>query len=977
MLPENVVKLETHWVQAWVCLLLLLGLSACTPTRPPQAQARPLPPMAKSQTGAESSAATPFLRIETGMHTAPIRRIAVDQQERYLVTASHDKTARVWDLRTGRLLQILRPPIGEGDEGKLYAVAISPDGTTVAVGGWTSPSDAKENIYFFDRASGHLTRRISGLPNVIKHLAYSQDGLQLAAALGGGNGIRAYRTDDLREVFKDADYGDDSYSVEFDRQGRLVSTSRDGYLRLYDKSFHLLAKQKAPGGNEPYSACFSPDGSKIAVGFNDTTAVNVLAGDTLELLYAPDTHGVSNGSLNTVAWSQDGQWLYAGGMYIDGSGYNAISRWAKAGRGDYSEGPAANNTIFHIHALSQNRLVFGTGYPMWGVLDATGRTLMVDTSFIVDHRHIRNNNLLLAVRGDVVEFQFPQNGRILPTYFDVSQRRWQLDESSTTQLSPPRTTASGLNITDWEYNIKPQLNGQTLKLEPSEMSRSLAIAPDGKRFLLGTEWYLNLFDRQGKLLGSAPTPGTTYAVNISGDGRWAVAAFGDGTIRWYGLEDGQERLAFFPHADGKRWVLWTPEGFFDASPGAEELIGYHINQGPDKEGQFVEVKQLYSLFYRPDLVAKRFQGDEQPIREALAKIGDVRQVLAGGLPPALELLSKPEVTQTEPDYTLQFKVNDLGGGIGKLIYRINGKLIEGRPIGIGIPGHAPLNTRFPLAPGENIIEVSATNDKGQIESRSIRAVVNLQQPQRQASMYVLALGISQYRDHAMELKFADKDADALTTELKQNGAGLFKSVQVKMLLNQQATLANIQAAFAELSGKVQPQDVFVLYLAGHAKTLNGSYHFAPWEMIYENGAALHTNSLDQDKLNELLVKIQAQKSVILLDTCESGSFKLASRGLEQKTAIDQLMHATGSAVLAATQDDKMALEGYQQHGVFTFALLEGMKKADSNNNQQIEIDELASYVAELVPRITKQQWGYEQFPMRELHKMSFPIGMKP
>ena len=63
MLPENVVKFETHWVQAWVGLLLLLGLSACTPTRPPQAQAR---------TGAESPAATPFLRIETGMHTAVI-----------------------------------------------------------------------------------------------------------------------------------------------------------------------------------------------------------------------------------------------------------------------------------------------------------------------------------------------------------------------------------------------------------------------------------------------------------------------------------------------------------------------------------------------------------------------------------------------------------------------------------------------------------------------------------------------------------------------------------------------------------------------------------------------------------------------------------------------------------------------------------------------------------------------------------------
>jgi len=209
MLPEKFVKFETHWVQAWVCLLLLLGLSACTPTRPPQAQTR---------TGAESSAATPFLRIETGMHTAIINRIAVDQQERYLVTASDDKTARVWDLQTGKLLQILRPPIGEGYEGRLFAVAISPDGTTVAVGGFTAPTNALQksnavNIYFFNLASGHLTRRISGLPNVITHLAYSLDGLQLAAALGGNNGIRVYRTDDLRETFKDTDYGDNGMLI--------------------------------------------------------------------------------------------------------------------------------------------------------------------------------------------------------------------------------------------------------------------------------------------------------------------------------------------------------------------------------------------------------------------------------------------------------------------------------------------------------------------------------------------------------------------------------------------------------------------------------------------------------------------------------------------------------------------------------------------------------------------------------------------
>ncbi len=977
MLPEYYYR----WVQTAVCLLLVLGMSVCAQAKPQaKAPTQPLPPMAKSSTSAEATAVQPFLRIETGMHTAIINRIAVDQQERYLVTASDDKTARVWDLQTRKLLQTLRPPIGEGNEGKLYAVAMSPDGKTVALSGWTVSTNASEesnafNIYLFDRASGHLTHQIRGLPNAILHLAYSFDGHYLAAALGGENGIRIYRSDDWQKVGKDTDYGAASYWVEFDTQGRLVSTSYDGYIRLYDKDFHLIAKQAAPGGKQPFSVRFSPDGSKLAVGFIYSTAVNVLSADTLALFYTPETKGIDNGNLSKVAWSHDGQWLYAGGRYVDGLKNCPILKWSQGGQGAYTALPAAQNTIQDIRTLTQNRLALGAGGPVWGVIDDTGRTVIGQSPLIVDHRDIE---LRLAEQGGIVEFQLKQAGKQQATRFDLNQRRWLLDVSNPTKLNPPHTTASGFNITDWQNTTKPQLNAQPLTLKPYETSRSLAITPDGKRFLLGTEWRLRLFDTQGQQQWETPIPGAAWAVNISGDGRWAVAAFSDGTIRWYGLEDGQERLAFFPHADGKRWVLWTPEGFFDASPGAEELIGYHLNQGPDKEGQFVEVKQLYNLFYRPDLVAKRFQGDEPAIAQALATIGDVRQVLAGGLPPSLELLSPAEVTQTKPDYTLQFKVKDQGGGIGQVIFRVNGTTLEGRPVGIGVPGHDPLSRHFTLATGKNIVEIIATNSKG-VESRAIQSVVQVEQPKQAASLYVLALGISQYRDKAMQLKYADADASAMLAELQQRGKGLFRTVEVKPLLNGQATLANIQAAFEEWSGKVQPQDVFVLYLAGHGKALDGNYHFVPWEMIYENEDSLRKNSLNQDKLRDLLAKIPAQKSLILLDTCEAGSLKLASlsRGLDQKTAIDRLMHATGRAVLAATSDTNMALEGYQQHGVFTFALLEGMKKADNNNNQQIEIDELAGFVFELVPKITQKKWGYEQFPMRELQGMSFAIGMKP
>jgi WD40 repeat protein len=237
----------------------------------------------QAQDAAPELPTEPILRIETGKHGADIKRIATDAENRFAVTASLDKTVRIWSLPDGRPMRVLRLPIDRGNMGNAYAVAISPDGTTVAVGGYTGYAD-HVNIFLFDRNSGELKQRLGDLPQAVLHLNYSPDGRRLAASLWGGNGIRVFDVGNgYRPLPSDMQYRGDSYSAAFDRTGRLVTASYDGSVRLYaaDRYQTPIARFDAPR-RQFYSVAFSPEGTRVAAGYRDTNDVVVLSGTDLK-----------------------------------------------------------------------------------------------------------------------------------------------------------------------------------------------------------------------------------------------------------------------------------------------------------------------------------------------------------------------------------------------------------------------------------------------------------------------------------------------------------------------------------------------------------------------------------------------------------------------------------------------------------------------------------------------------------------------
>jgi WD40 repeat protein len=948
------------------------------PPDEPQADRAAEPPLVDSPSAGPVEAATEppadtLLEIDAGMHTAYIRRIASDAAGRYVVTGSRDKTVRLWDMESRRLVRVLRPPVGAGYEGRIDAVSISPDGATIAGGGFTAyERDGTTSIYLFDRATGRLTRRLAGVRSVTLHLAWSPDGAYLATA---GHGVRVFRVRDGTLVGVDTAYQGDSHGVDFHGTGRLVSTSFDGAIRLYrvsESGLTLVDKQPAPGSKKPYTARFSPDGGAIAVGYLDSPRVDVLSGDRLHHLYSADTTGVSaDRNLRTVSWSADGRQLYAGGSHRLRE-TRMIRVWADAGRGAFKDLPAAQDTIFDIAPLRTGGIVYGAGDPLLGVFDAGGRKVFAQGAVTADF--IGNwAGFKVSPDGAVVLFGFERFGKS-PASFDLKDGRLARGPAPDARLAAPLASGPGLDIEGVRGTRPPTLNGRPLALG-GDASRAVAVAPDGESFVLGSEWYLRRFDRGGKVLWRVPVPSNALSVNIPADGKLVVAQIGDGTIRWYRLADGVELLALFPHRDRNRWVLWSPSGYYDASPGGEDLIGWHVNRGKDNAADFYPASRFRAVFYRPDVVARVLEsGDEATaLRLADAAAGRVTRPVEvmRALPPVVEIITPADGAAVGAAMVrVQFSVRSAPDApVTGVRARVNGQAVTLPGAGLGggeaTPG-APRTVSIPISSEDSEIALFAENRHGV----SVPALLHVKWRAAtsgaptgaaggdfavQPKLYVLAIGVSRYRDPAWRLQYAAKDARDFAQAMLAQRAGLYREVLVKVLTDAQATRDEVVDGLDWLQREVTAKDVAMVFLAGHGvNDAVGNYYYLP--VNAETDSLKRTGVPFSDIRNTLTAL--AGKVLFFVDTCHAGNVMGTRRaGPPDITAVvNELASAeNGVVVFASSTGRQYSLESSEwNNGAFTKALVDGVGgKADLQKTGRITHKMLAFYVSERVKELTR------------------------
>jgi len=236
--------------------------------------------------------------------------------------------------------------------------------------------------------------------------------------------------------------------------------------------------------------------------------------------------------------------------------------------------------------------------------------------------------------------------------------------------------------------------------------------------------------------------------------------------------------------------------------------------------------------------------------------------------------------------------------------------------------------------------------------------------------WAVVIGISQYKysnKGINPLRYADKDAKAFYDFLKTPNGGAFPESNIKLLLNKDATLSNINEAINVFLAKAIEEDIVIIYFAGHGSPdPNNAKNLFLLTYDTDPNKMAATGYLMDDLKKAMERFIKARNILIFTDACHSagvtGGYATRSRSDElivNRYLLNLAKSENSTLIFTASEANEKSLESTKWgggHGVFTWALLEGMKgEADFNNDGIVTLGELIDYTQEKVKRETNSQ----------------------
>jgi len=955
--------------------------------------------------GAVHAQNSPFPQLDTGGHTAGIRGIAFTPDGKRLVSASEDKVIRVWDLQAGKTVRTIR---GESSRkmGRIFALALSPDGKWLAVGGdfgssVSTESEKNQPIRLYDFNNGKLVALLNGHTAVVRALAFSADGSRLISGSSDNTAIiwdsgtkPGVKVPKPKRLLRLEGHKADVFSVAFSSDGsRAVTGSYDKDLRLWRVSDGALIAAMTGHGDKVMSLAFARNGT-IASG-DISGAIRLWNGRDGRLLRILTQQKFASGALS---FSRNGKLLLStcgfgscsgapGYVYDVASGRtvtsypghdNAVLATAFSPDGRWVATGGGSNRAIHLwDPLTGRRRLDQNGQPL--LLGGQGQVVFA-ASFSADGRqigwgtidpcpdkgHCPNEQALLqraltlplsqAAVGAPVTLE-ERNAHAFRRA-TIAFESWSLNHREGGSYGYDNAI---LDILKNGHAVASLTRGSTDGLG----HHAYSFTPDGGSIVSGgSSGVITAYDREGRTLGQfAGHEGNVFAVIPSPDGRYLVTCSADQTVRLWNLKTRELLVSLFQGKDGE-WVIWTPQGYYAASGPGSELIGWQINHGPEREADYVTAAQLRKTFNRPDIVVRTIQlaSAEEAVKEAQGTNFKLADLLDKPVPRFRIVSPEPNGTVSGGTTKVSIVLEVTPDPVKSIRLQVNGREIAEHHPKTG-RGFAPGMLAFsvPLAAGPNTIRVAANNQTG--ETTAEVAVVHDGEGalDRRGTLYILSIGVDKYPKLGMrcgepgapkpcDLSVAGADAKAFAKTMAARLGPLHRNVVARVLVNggdeaDNPSTANVLDALGTLR-KSEPNDTIVLFVSGHGINEGINYRFLPTDAEVIGGRLRPSTVVAWVNVQEAIESAKGRR-ILFIDTCHSGN------SYNQRLSNDS--YAANIVVYAAARWDQVAWEREDLgHGLFTYALVEGVNGAAKTPSGDVRTESLRDFLAKRVTEMAKQ-----------------------
>jgi len=427
--------------------------------------------------------------------------------------------------------------------------------------------------------------------------------------------------------------------------------------------------------------------------------------------------------------------------------------------------------------------------------------------------------------------------------------------------------------------------------------------------------------------GGEPThwrPNFPYVRDLapSPDGRYVLVATGAHRLAVFDTRGRTEPLLYFAAVKGE-WALWTPEGYYMASPGGERFFGWAVQNGPNKLVDFHPAGAFAKTFRRPDVIqlALELGSVEAALKELRTRPTDVEEVL----PPTatLQLIEQQGAK-------VRVRAQAVAAPKGKPVAAMR-LMLDGRPLGGGRgvlevgPGKpAEAEWEVDVPGGGHELRLLARSADGLVVSDPVK-VRGPKDPASQPTLHRVCIGIDDYDQAALKLASAAKDARDVFAAFGRDCVGpenRFGTAKGTLLLNKDATREAVLAALAEVRKAAKPGDLVALFFAGHGVKQGEDYYLLTREA--NTSGDLKGKSLSGADLQAALADVECPV-LLLLDACHS------ARVLKTfHPAVDEARRALtadpvgGVTVLAAAMAHEQA-DSHAENGFFTVGLLKALR----------------------------------------------------